>query len=600
MPKKSGIYKRLKAMNLIRFNPSFAIHKTPLGANAVGEVVTFKLMVDSHYQFYQVRLLVIDDQNRPINRIVSEPMKTIGTTTHQFQCALSQGGIYWYYFEVDDVYGTHFITSDEALDALLSDELNLKWHLGIYEATPAPKWPIGKIMYQIMVDRFAKGGEVPIKPGCLMHQDWNETPLNDRNIGRDFFGGTLQGIIKKLDYLQSLSVGIIYLNPIFEASSNHKYDTADFMKIDPMFGSEEDLKTLIQEAKKRSIELIIDGVFNHTGADSIYFNRYQNYPTLGAYQSKESPYYHWYRFIHHPNQYHSWWGFKNLPSVDQSNEDYLEFITGDGGVLNHWMRLGLRGIRLDVVDELSNELIHRIRTRLKAIDPESFIIGEVWEDASTKSAYGARRHYFNGHQLDSVMNYPLRTAILHFVKTGDAILLRNTMRLLVAQYPKSVLDRLMNIVGTHDTERLCTALNIEPQEQFARYQLATLLQYTLPGIPCLYYGDDIGLAGAKDPFCRGTFRWERVGNTYHEWMKQLGTIRKEAVFAEGEYQEVDAPVGVFIFVRKGEDQTMIIINASHHPYTHSIENGFELLSNISVTHSITIAPLRGAVIKITH
>jgi len=561
-------------MKPIQFNPSFSFHKSPLGALNMKEEATLRLIISKEYHFDWMNLLVTNDQRDILYRLPMEPCEEqVNQLIYVGRLSLSQEGHYWYYYEVHDVYGTHYLIPDGGFDAILSDALSSYWFLGVYDgASIPPKWPLGKIMYQIMVDRFHKGRDIPCKVGSIVHDHWNETPLADKNIGRDFFGGNLDGIIKKLDYLQSLSVGILYLNPIFEAASNHKYDTGDFLKIDSMFGTENDVHRLIEEASVRGISIIWDGVFNHTGDDSLYFNRYHHYPTIGAYESVDSLYYSWYYFSDYPTVYESWWGFQNLPRVRQDHPSYLKFITGPKGVLSQWTTFGFRGIRLDVVDELQTPFVEHIQNTLKSIDSEQFIIGEVWEEASTKCAYGARRSYFNGHELDSVMNYPLRDAILNLLETSDGTQLRNTMRLLISQYPKRVLDRLMNILGTHDTERLYTMVSLmNKDEALPLLKIATLLQYTLPGIPCMYYGDEIGLEGMKDPFCRGTFRWERVGNQINQWYKDLGKLRNNPIFQEGIYREKFFYNGKIGFSRTWMNETiLVLINMSEDALAYSM------------------------------
>ena len=199
-------------------------------------------------------------------------------------------------------------------------------------------------------------------------------------------------------------------------SSNHRYNTADYRKIDPLLGTEEDFINLCREAKKRGIRIILDGVFSHTGSDSIYFNKNSRYNSAGAFNTPESPYKNWFQFLKYPDVYKSWWGFTSLPELDKNNPDYINFICGEDGILRHWLRLGASGYRLDVADELPDSFIARVREAVKAEGEENLLIGEVWEDASNKLAYGVRRKYFLGDELDSVMNYPFKEAILDLLR----------------------------------------------------------------------------------------------------------------------------------------------------------------------------------------
>ena len=232
------------------------------------------------------------------------------------------------------------------------------WQLTVYEERPTPAWFGQSVTYQIFPDRFCRDA-IPDPKGLLgqrtVHDNWDDVPRlgADPLTGRwnsDFFGGSLRGICGKLDYLQSLSVTTIYLNPIFYAASCHRYDTADYRTIDPMLGTEDDLRTLCEEAQKRGIHVILDGVFNHTGDDSRYFNRHGFFDTPGAYQSKESLWYDWFCFQHWPDKYDAWWGIDTLPAVNENADAYRDFIIrGDDSIIRHWLRCGADGWRLDVL-----------------------------------------------------------------------------------------------------------------------------------------------------------------------------------------------------------------------------------------------------------
>ncbi len=435
----------------------------------------------------------------------------------------------------------------------------------------------GGVMYQIFVDRFAKSKKhtLPIKDGAYIEQDWEngiptypETP-GDAFNNNCFFGGSLYGVAEKLDYLASLGVNILYLNPIFDAASNHKYDTADYMKIDEMFGGEKGFDTLIRQAKKRGISIILDGVFNHTGSDSVYFDKESRYPTLGAYESKDSPYYSWYDFRSYPDDYNCWWDVKILPAINKNNEDFRNFICGDNGVIRHYLKKGISGWRLDVADELSNEFLYALRNAARDVNPDSIVIGEVWEDASDKIAYGKRRRYFQGSQLDAVMNYPLRTAITDYVLSGNSDIIERCMTSLYMHYPKCVSDVQMNILGTHDTERIlsilaCDGINSKKNSELATYRmsdgtrkrasellkLASFLLFTLPGIPCIYYGDEVGMEGGRDPFNRLPFPWHAQNKDIRAHYEKLGALRKSfSEFADGEFKVIRAENGLFVFSR---------------------------------------------------
>ena len=505
----------------------------------------------------------------------------------ELQLSFAEPGLYFYWFRL----GGRRAALGEDRNAEFSDSASAYQILVYRECFATPAWFKGGIMYQIFPDRFFKSGEILAEKGKWLHKDWHETPEfrpNEKGkiLNNDFFGGNFRGILKKLDYLQSLHVTVIYLNPIFRAFSNHRYDTGDYMQLDPMLGSEEDFSALVSECGKRGIRLILDGVFNHTGDDSRYFNKYGTYDEIGAYQSKDSKYYSWYNFRHFPDKYDSWWGIDVLPAVNENFPSYIDFITGENGVLRRWMKYPLGGFRLDVADELPDEFVAKIRSAVKSANGDAVVIGEVWEDASNKIAYSTRRKYFQGEELDSVMNYPLKDAIINFVVSGNTSLLRRTVGMLLDHYPKCVLDSLMNILGTHDTVRVLTALggvcayNKEEMavlklsaEQRAvateRLKIAAILLYTFFGVPCIYYGDEIGMEGYSDPFCRNPFAWDLIDEDILSHYRWLGELRSRyTVFRDGDYRELYHDDNCIVFERrKGKEAVITVANLGNNKYT---------------------------------
>lgn len=505
----------------------------------------------------------------------------------ELQLSFAEPGLYFYWFRL----GGRRAALGEDRNAEFSDSASAYQILVYRECFATPAWFKGGIMYQIFPDRFFKSGEILVEKGKWLHRDWHETPEfrpNEKGkiLNNDFFGGNFRGILKKLDYLQSLHVTVIYLNPIFRAFSNHRYDTGDYMQLDPMLGSEEDFAALVSECWKRGIRLILDGVFNHTGDDSRYFNKYGTYDEIGAYQSKDSKYYSWYNFRHFPDKYDSWWGIDVLPAVNENCPSYIDFITGENGVLRRWMKYPLGGFRLDVADELPDEFVAKIRSAVKSANGDAVVIGEVWEDASNKIAYSTRRKYFQGEELDSVMNYPLKDAIINFVVSGNTSLLRRTVGMLLDHYPKCVLDSLMNILGTHDTVRVLTALggvcayNKEEMavlklsaEQRAvateRLKIAAILLYTFFGVPCIYYGDEIGMEGYSDPFCRKPFAWDLIDEDILSHYRWLGELRSRyTVFRDGDYRELYHDDNCIVFERrKGKEAAITVANLGNNKYT---------------------------------
>ncbi len=464
-----------------------------------------------------------------------------------------------------------------------------KYQLTVYDsAYRAPEGWAGGTMYQIFPDRFFVGGggvlrsqyadrvfhDDPLDEPCYLPDETGEVK------NRDYFGGNLRGIEQKLPYLKELSVSCIYLNPVFEAHSNHRYNTADYMKIDPTLGAEEDFARLCSAAHGLGIRVIIDGVFSHTGDDSVYFNRYGRYDGVGAYQSADSKYYRWYKFQHFPDKYTSWWGFGTLPEVEELEESYSDFICGEGGVIEKWLTLGADGIRLDVADELPDEFIERIRRAVKRCGQDKLLVGEVWEDASNKISYGARRRFLWGRELDSVMNYPFREAVLTYISDGCAERFMRAVSGICENYPAPMLDLLMNSLSTHDTERAITRLALGPvkhlpkQEQQRLFlqrddylrgvelmKMATALQFTLPGIPCVYYGDEIGMQGGGDPFCRRFMRWQDADENLRGFVKTIARERSEIkAFRHGRFVPLvsDSPMCVQFLRDAGADGRVLV------------------------------------------
>ena len=306
-----------------------------------------------------------------------------------------------------------------------------------------------------------------------------------------------------------------------------------------MLGTEEDFRALCAEAHAHGMKVILDGVFSHVGSRSAYFQQ--------AIHDPSSPYRGWFRFQHYPDVYDSWWGITTLPCVDKMNPDFIRYMIDDeDSVAVHWLKLGADGWRLDVVDELPDAFLARLRARIRAYKPDALLIGEVWEDASNKIAYDQRRRYFTDRQLDSVMNYPWQKAILRYVRSeDDGTVLGDAIRTLAENYPPDVLQTVMNILSTHDTPRAINAI-LDPrdgdrtdlaqrhftQEQLRegrqRLKLAAFLQFMLPGMPCIYYGDEAGMTGYRDPFNRKFYPWGREDGNLVSFYRSLARVKKSA------------------------------------------------------------------------
>lgn len=531
----------------------------------------------------------------------------------QISLQISEIGLYYYGFYIEKIGN---IRCNNMQMGELGEEIN-DFLLTVYSKDyQTPDWFKGGVMYQIFPDRFCKEGVMTDITERIARKNWGELPSYRPNaqgkvLNNDFFGGNLKGIQSKLDYLQSLGVTTIYLNPIFEAASNHRYDTSDYMKIDPILGTETEFDELIKSAENHGIRIILDGVFNHTGDNSVYFNKYGQYPSVGAFQSKDSPYYSWYSFQEFPHKYSSWWGIDILPEVNENSEEYQNFIFGKEGVLKKWLEFGIGGYRLDVADELPDFFLQKLRISVKESNPNAIIIGEVWEDASNKIAYSKRREYLHGYELDSVMNYPLKDAIIAYILSGNAFPLIATVRTLISHYPKQTLDCLMNILGTHDTARILTVLGgiycankdematknayLSPENKekaIQKLKMAAVLQYTFPGVPCIYYGDENGMEGHIDPFCRQCFDWDHLNNNLIGFYQTLGAIRKEYVdiWKDGEWQALNVQDGLIYFKRtKNDREIYIFTNNSSKTYLMKINEKYrDVLQNKIYENEILI------------
>lgn len=539
------------------------------------------------------------------------------------------GGLFYYEFRFDRNYKTYYTASINNVDFTLAERPSRRFLLLTYDPDfETPRTYYGTTMYHIFVDRFAKGThETPVRADARLAPDWEHgspeyAPYPGAHLANNqFFGGSLWGVLDKLDYLESLSVGCIYLSPIFKAYSNHKYDTGDYDVIDEMFGGREAFDALLAECRRRGIRVILDGVFNHTGDDSRYFNRYGKYDSLGAYQSEQSPYHDWYSFIRFPAQYECWWGIPILPKLNIRGRDCRNFFVGEDGVCPRYIRAGAGGWRLDVADELTDDFLDRLRTVVKAADKDALIVGEVWENAAEKVSYGARRRYLRGRQLDSVMNYPMKNAIISYIKNGDCAMLYNTTVELYASYPRAVCDCLMNILGTHDTERILTALAGEDPEGrsndelahmrlstkaraagVALLKLASVLQYTLYGFPSVFYGDEAGIEGYRDPFCRMPFPWGRENGELLAHYRLLGKLRRaHSAFAGGDFRITAHDCGLFAYIREDANETIhIALNRASFPIHFDFGESFtDLVSGEVGSGAAVIEPCGFRIIQVT-
>ncbi len=537
----------------ILFNSKQAAYKSPFGTLTPGQNCEIHIHIPSDVNAREVKCLLQCEDGRPVQEVSLEyRIKRGPYDIFRGSFSLAERGLYFYYFSIIGRDGPFRLFKD-------GDDTNMEagdlWQVScVPEDFTTPDWAKGAMFYQVFPDRFARSGWCDLtgklEPYTL-HKDWNEEvcwqPTSDgRVLNNDFFGGNFRGIQEKLDYIASLGATILYLNPIGKAFSSHRYDTGDYKTPDPMLGTEADFAALCQAAHAKGIRIILDGVYSHTGSNSLYFDKEGTFGGKGAYQTKASPYFRWYSFQSYPHSYRSWWDFDTLPTVNKMEPSFVEYvITGKDSVVEHWLKLGADGFRLDVVDELPNEFVALLKKRIRELKPDALLVGEVWEDASNKVAYGIRRRYFVDGTLDSVMNYPFRAAIINFLRDrDDGTALRETVMTIAENYPPQVLLCNMNLLGTHDTPRILTALvddfdgsRAEKAARFLsrnqyvlaqeRLLMASFLQYTLPGAPSLYYGDEAGMEGYKDPFNRRTYPWGRENTELLDHYRRLGRLRAD-------------------------------------------------------------------------
>ena len=574
----------------ILYDSKLTIHKNPFGTLSQGQICTLHIHIPTSVPAIHTECIFTQENGVYAFTVPMTCVDVRGSySIFRGEFSISEPGLYFYYFRIQkpDSSFRLFKAGDQT-----NMEAGDTWQL---TCTPAdfttPDWAKGATIYQVFPDRFCKRGDCDLtgklKP-YTVHSDWNEEvswqPNSDGLIlNNDFYGGNFRGITEKMDYIASLGTTILYLNPISKSFSSHRYDTGDYKTPDPMLGTVADFQELCRAAHDRGIRVVLDGVYSHTGSNSLYFDKERTFGGNGAYCSPSSPYYSWYSFHQYPNVYNSWWGFDTLPTVNKMDPGFIDYIiTGEDSVVAHWLRLGADGFRLDVADELPNEFIKLLKYRIRQLRPDALLIGEVWEDASNKTAYGIRRRYFVDGVLDSCMNYPFRTAILNFIKDrDDGRSFRETVMTVLENYPPQVLHCNMNLLGTHDTPRILTALVDDfdgPRQEQARRRLsraqritaqerllmASFLQYMLPGAPSLYYADEAGMEGGKDPFNRRTYPWGQEDQELLEHHRILGRLRKaQQPLRLGDLEFFRADFQQLGFTRRYESKTLrIYVNRS--------------------------------------
>ncbi|NPV38788.1 MAG: glycoside hydrolase family 13 protein [Brevinematales bacterium] len=564
----------------VYFNSREDFYKSPFGAVVEGTPVRFRIQTKKG-DVKSVEFLLYRQEKsgtggkKMIKSITNLPMRVVMTTNGldiwEITYTPEKPMVYGYGFRLVKnerdviVYANNrrvvevpynSVVGTGGIGRIQGDRYPVPYTLTVYRKDfVMPSWTSNMVIYYIFPDRFRNGNKKndPIVGKRLFynrkpiefHTNWwdpypyvpgpaDKNTTDDNEYCNDFYGGDLEGIIEKLDYLASLGVTVIYINPIFEAPSNHKYDTADYMKIDPAFGDLETFRRLVSEAKKRGIRIILDTSLNHCGSDSVYMDRYGKYPTLGAFENetirKDSPYYEWFLFkpnFKKPDEAYDQWANPTLATLREV-DSYKEFAyRGTNSVTRYWLRQGASGWRMDVTPWKSDDFWREWRKAVKETDPEAFTIAEVWFDAS---------FYFLGDMYDSTMNYLFRSAMIQVGLGTNLTLPLETLEMMRENYPPQVFYRLMNLISSHDLPRMLYELGYkrygqEGYETFKRrFQLVVAFQFAFPGAPTIYYGDEIGMTGGGDPFNRGPYPWTDTGAPYGDpglvsFFQTLGKLR---------------------------------------------------------------------------
>ena len=511
---------------------------------------------------------------------------------------LENSALYHYYFSFEangkfQYYKKKNITGNTSL----SKEECWKMSVGF----DVPEWAKGATMYHIFVDRYRKGKgmEKQLMPRRTLHKNWDDSPVlgPDENgeWNTDFYGGDLKGIEETLKYIKSFGVDILYLSPVVRSQSNHRYDTADYENVDPYAGTNEMLKSLCDRAHQKGMKVILDAVFNHTGNDSIYFNQYGTFESVGAYQSPESPYYCFYRreCVRGNHDFAYWWGMPNLPVCDGNSQEWRDFIFGVGGVIDKWFALGIDGLRLDVADELTDEFIEGIARAVKRNKPDGFILGEVWEN----NPMNDRGYLSSGKGMHSVMNYRIVDALIRYYKYCDTWKLDNILREILSEYPEGTIQTLMNFTSTHDISRAIEIFGCNAFQQYSQwawnlqnanldlikfhkmsreeykygkmvYKSETFALAFLPGIFTIFYGDEVGLQGIGNLANRAPYPWKRRDKDLLKYFRQLGKIRKQEQFLrKAELKIVKIDHEQFVFERYDDNNKILVIASRTHNST---------------------------------
>lgn len=597
----------LKGDNMANLRPKHKIAYVETGKDSA--VLRINLWLPMSYGWFEsVKIYIIGCNSYELNgkefRIPHKRNKA-GYAEFQTEIRLETSAQYYYYFSYKcqgwytlmkkkNISGSNHITKEECF------KLSVNFSV--------PDWAKGEGMYHILVDRFYRGAEnQPIPMLGRTINKWGEPPVlgpndnNDWNV--DYYGGDLKGITQKLDYIRSLGATILYLSPIHFSQSNHGYDTIDYEMIDPYFGSWEDLEELCTEAHKRKMRVIVDGVYNHTGNRSKYYDQYDEFGE-GEYNHPDtSPYKDFFQKNWHNGKkyYNYWWDIETMPKFDTINEDYRKYITGKGGIIDKLMNHGVDGLRLDVADELSDPMIEDIHTAIERNKTkDGFLFGEVWEKNPIKENRGYMK---SGKGLQAIMNYNLVDALMRYYKYQDVTKLREKTKEILTEYPRDTILSMMNFTSTHDMSRLievfgCNCfdrggtwawdsrysnasdfvkdhkLTKEEYEYGKKIVKAYLVSLAFfPGIFSIFYGDEIGMQGFGNLANRGSFPWGKGDMELLAYYKNLMKARNSNKFLKYADTEIlDINQGHFMYERTlGYRKILVVTSRTHHWHSEKIK-----------------------------
>lgn len=595
----------------------WVVAKIPMSLGWI-ERVKFSVGTTKEKKIFQMSHLKNDEEYSYFGIQVDLPTKAI----YHYYFSFEANSKFYYYKRVNET-GDQSITKKEC------------WKLSVN--FKVPDWAQGAIMYHIFVDRYRRGTKTPLPEmrNRKIHKSWNEAPVlgqdDDGLWNVDFYGGDLKGIEETLDYLKKLGVDIVYLSPIPESQSNHRYDTGDYFKVDPYAGTDEALKQLCDAAHKRGMYVIIDAVFNHTGNDSRYFNEFGTYDSVGAFQSEKSEYYDFYKKHWEDGtlKFSYWWEMLNLPECDGKSKKWREFIFGEGGVIDHWFSLGIDGLRLDVADELSDDFIEGIVIAAKRNKPDALIIGEVWKNPMRMN----RGYIESGKGMHTIMNYLLVDAIIRYMKYSDVQKLENVLEEIFTEYPDETIFSAMNFTSTHDISRaieIWGTSNSEFQKlgewgwnlkdesiEWAKSHKLTAKQYKFgkelfktymyvlaffPGTISIFYGDEVGLCGIGNLANRAPYPWGRRDKDLLKFFRTiLMTRKKEKFLRKASFRVVKKDNEQFVFERYDENNKLLVaISRTHNATAFEVPKEYEnaeILLKKKECSRTSLAPYGAIVLK---